>query len=201
MASKEDRTVKKIQQGAAVYIVATRFRDGSTHPAMVCVDLHDAMEFARMFYRTEDVVLVDNWGGALGAEEEFRTWWSSEPRAMARADKAKPSQDGRRPYVDLVDQELRIYVSTLATFADVETPECVIHKVKAGKYTMGTEDNPARFILINEGGKHPWKVSDYDADRSYSCIRTLERAKAKVLGILHREQAVTSAVKRCLAPH
>lgn len=194
------REAKLVTQSVGALVVARRFDDGAVMPVKVFADMVDVMEYARYFYCTEDVVLVDAWGGVVSMPVVYCTTDNDRPVAVAKAEHKELHEGARRPYVNLKHQGLRIYPTEIATFADLDAPRVNVRRVESGSYTAGSDDAPERFLIVKEKhykGPATWTVADGKKGRTYTYQRTLDRAKHKINDILRREHAAVAVALRC----
>jgi hypothetical protein len=195
------REAKLVTQSVGALVVARRFEDGAVMPVKVFADMADVVEYARYYYRTEDVVVVDSWGGVVAVPVIYSVFLNHDrPVAVAKAEHQETPEGARRPYVNLKHQELRIYPTEIATFADLEAPTWNVERVKPGYYLGSCEGHRGRFLITKETqwkGPATWTVADTKKGRTYTYQRTLDEAKRKVTDILRREHAAVAVALRC----
>jgi hypothetical protein len=147
----------KYQRQAARAIIVCRHHFDNGHdadPRIVCASYDDVLEYGRMVYGSEDVVLLDQRGRVI-EDAEGKRWFSRAPRSMARGKDAEKSRDGTYRYVDYPKRGYDVSTVRVATFRDdLDIPVCgPCKRAGEGKYVTGPKDDPARFDIERSGSR------------------------------------------------
>jgi hypothetical protein len=148
----------KFKRQAARAIIVCRHQFGSSghdaDPRMVCASYDDVLEYGRMYYGTEDVVLLDQWGNVI-EDAEGRRYFANPPQHMADGKHAKASSDGRFRYVEYHHRTYDVSTVRVATFRDdLDIASCGSCKRNGeGKYLTGPKGDSERFRIERSGSR------------------------------------------------
>lgn len=146
----------KYQAARAILVCSHQFEGSGNDadPRMVCASYDDVLEYGRMYYGAEDVVLLDQWGHVI-EDAEGKRYFANPPRHMAAAKHAKSSDDGRFRYVEYTHRAFDVATVRVATFRDdLNIDVCGPCKRNGeGKYLTGSKDDPKRFKIERAGSR------------------------------------------------
>lgn len=152
------------QAARAIIVANHNFNSAGSNimARMVCASYDDVLEYGRMYYGTEDVVLLDQWGHVI-EDAGGKKYFAHQPMHMANGKHVK--EGDRVRYVEYAKRDFDVQTVCVATFRDLEVPICgPCKKVADDRYVTGPKDNGRRFEIFRDGpsgAKHTsWNLQD-----------------------------------------